>query len=99
MLGKAREEGMGSEKRQMKNAYLFTAIVLVLAALAASLAVYSSLPERVPTHWNFRGNVNHYGSKITVFILPGMMALCVPLFFWVFPWISPRRFEVETFRS
>ena len=83
----------------MKTAYVIAGVLLVVAALGASLIVYPQLPERIPTHWNAHGQVDGYGSKATVFMLPGAMAICLVMFFWVLPWLSPKRFEVETFRS
>jgi hypothetical protein len=38
----------------MKNRYLLNCGVLVLATLALTLALYSQLPARIPTHWNGR---------------------------------------------
>lgn len=66
-------------------------IVLVIAAVAASLFVYPKLPEVVPQHWDMHGNVNSNGSKFTVaFIIPLVMAF-IYLLMRVLPHIDPRK--------
>jgi uncharacterized membrane protein len=83
----------------MKTTYLIVGVLLIVAALGASLLFYPQLPETIPTHWDIHGQVDGHGSKSTVFLLPGAMAVCLVLLFWVLPWLSPKRFEVESFRS
>lgn len=75
------------------------AISLTLAALALSAALYSRLPEQVPIHWNIQGQVDDYGHKSwAAFLMPGMMAALLGLFA-LLPWLSPKRFEVQAFKS
>jgi uncharacterized membrane protein len=83
----------------MKKGYVVAGILLVVAALAATALVYPSLPERVPTRWNMQGQVQHYGSKLQIFVMPGFMAGMLVLFFAVLPAVSPKRYEVESFRG
>lgn len=82
----------------MKRNYFLIAALVVVATLIATLVVYPDLPSRVPMHWNFRGEVDRYGAKPEIFLMPLFMAGIV-LFFAALPWLSPRRFEVDTFRS
>ena len=83
----------------MTRKYYLIALALTVACFVAAAVLYPHLPSQVPTHWNFRGEVDHYSSKWWVLIYPpgmmlGMMGLMAAL-----PWLSPRRFEVEPFRS
>src|SRR5262249_45011942 len=64
--------------------------------LAATAAVYPSLGDQIPTHWNIRGEIDGYGSKQLAFLMPVMMAGFLGLF-CVFPWLSPKQFEISTF--
>lgn len=49
---------------------------MALVPFAISLAFYSRLPERVPTHWNGAGEVNGYSSRLMAcFGIPGFMLL------------------------
>lgn len=80
-----------------------TAVIVVLAligtALAASLALYPSLPERMPTHWNIHGEVNGWSGKpFACLALPGVMLLFL-LFILAGDWLSPTHFKVGAFRS
>jgi len=74
------------------------AIGLTIAAFLASVALYNGLPESIPTHWNIRGEIDHYGSKQwALFSMPAAMLALMGLFA-ALPWLSPRRFEVGRFR-
>lgn len=78
----------------MKHKHYLTGIILTAAALALSLILYPSLPDRMPMHWNIHGEIDGYGAKSwAAFLGPGLMALML-LAFRFLPWLSPRRFEV-----
>jgi uncharacterized membrane protein len=77
----------------------WVAIGLTLAALAASLILYPRMPERVPIHWNIQGQADGFAPKSWgLFLCPGLMAGMIGLFA-LFPWLSPRNFEVDSFRK
>lgn len=82
----------------MIRAGWIVAVILVVCDVAASAWGYTVLPDRVPTHWNFNNEVDGYGSKwIPALTMPlvvvGMMGLFAAL-----PALSPRGFEVDSFR-
>jgi uncharacterized membrane protein len=70
-------------------------LVLLSAALAAWLS--STLPDQIPIHWNIRNEVDGYGGKWTLFMVPVLMVGLL-VFFYFLPALSPRSFEVDTFR-
>ena len=83
----------------MTRTYQVAALLCVAAALVASAALYSRLPDQLPTHWNLQGQVDDYGSKQwAAFLVPGLLAGMFVLFLAI-PWLSPKRFEVDSFRS
>jgi uncharacterized membrane protein len=82
----------------MTRAYWMIAVVLVAGAAGAGCWVYPSLPDRIPTHWNIRGEVDGYGGKWTLLMFPLIMAGMLVLFHFL-PALSPKHFEVDTFRS
>lgn len=83
----------------MNRGHWFSACGLVSASLLFSLAVYSSLPEIVPTHWNIRGEADGWGPRaLAAFLFPGIMLALLGLF-RVLPWLSPKQFELDSFRS
>jgi len=86
--------------------WFYLSVALTLAALGATLYVwqfrYDDLPEQVPVHWDAHFDPDGFSPKQdvlkTFFLLPGAMALICVLTL-VLPWLSPRHFEVTTFRS
>jgi uncharacterized membrane protein len=82
----------------MKRNYFLIAALLIAATLIVTLVVYPDLPSRIPMHWNWRGEVDRYGDKLEIFLMPAAMAV-IALLFAALPWLSPRRFEVDTFRT
>lgn len=83
----------------MKKHFLIS-LVLSLLALTASLMLYAELPNQLPTHWNFNGEIDSYGHKSwAAFLMPGIMLAISFIIFGALPRLSPRKFEVESFRS
>ncbi len=82
----------------MTRVYWIVAFLLAAAAFAAPAWLYPGLPDRIPTHWNIEGKVNGYGGKWTLFMFPLMMIPMLLLFYFL-PALSPKHFEVNTFRS
>ncbi len=52
-----------------------TSLWLLIAICAYAWLVYNSLPETIPTHFNIQGQVDGYGGKGSVFILPALAIL------------------------
>jgi uncharacterized membrane protein len=89
---------MNIADRTNRNYYLGAAAV-ILATLVGTLVAYSKLPNIVPLHWNAQGHVNGWGPKWTLFLFgPGGMSAIV-LLFSALPWLSPKKFEVDSFRA
>ena len=83
----------------MTRAYFLIAAFLVVASAVATLIVYPQLPSLVPTHWDIHNQVNGYSPKWTLFVFgPGFMAGMIVLFYFL-PWLSPKHFEVDSFRA
>jgi uncharacterized membrane protein len=86
--------------------WLIVSIVLTLVVLSATLYLFYQrpdlLPDEVPVHWNAKGQADHFVPRADVLpyllIAPGAMAGMV-LLTLVLPWLSPRQFSVDTFRS
>jgi uncharacterized membrane protein len=70
-------------------------MILIAAAFAATAAFYPSLPERVPMHWNLRGEIDNWGPRSTTWILPATMIGFLGLFA-ILPKISPRPFDLDS---
>jgi uncharacterized membrane protein len=81
----------------MTRVYWTIAFLLVAASVVAPAWLYPGLPDRIPTHWNIRGEVDGYGGKWTLFAWPMIMVGMLVLFYFL-PALSPRHFEVDAFR-
>jgi uncharacterized membrane protein len=81
----------------MTRIYWIIALVILLASVAAPAWLYPGLPDRIPTHWNIKGEVDGYGGKWTLFLFPMMMVPMLVLFYFL-PALSPKQFEVDAFR-
>jgi uncharacterized membrane protein len=83
----------------MSRPYWIIAGLLTVAAWALAAWLYPGLPQRVPTHWNIEGKVDGWGDKSwATFLVPGMMIAFLVLFAFL-PALSPKHFEVDSFRS
>lgn len=70
---------------------------MVGLVLAFTVAVYGSLPERIPTHFNIRGEADSWSSRpVGAFLLPGIM-LGIWLLMNVLRRVDPRRDNYERF--
>ena len=75
----------------------FYPLILIAVAFGVSLAVYGRLPDQVPVHWNWRGDVDRYGSRLEgAFLLP-VIALLLWGVMRGLPKIDPRRANYEKF--
>lgn len=55
-----------------------------------TFAILGYLPDKIPMHWNISGQVDRFGSKIEIFILP--VAITTIYFIMLFiPLIDPKR--------
>jgi uncharacterized membrane protein len=73
--------------------------LIVIAAIIITAAVYPQIPERMPTHWNIRGEVDGlsnrlWGAWLIPLLLPVMWGI-----FRILPHIDPRRANYAKFAS
>ena len=71
-------------------------LILLAAATAWALAV---APDRIPTHWNIRGEVDGWGNKWFGLLLSPIIAAVVYLLMRYLPRIDPLRNNYEKFRG
>ncbi len=83
----------------MTRKYYIIGLVLIVTCFVAAAILYPHLPSRVPVHWNIHGQVDRYDSKWTLLFVFPVVMLGMMGFMAAIPWLSPRPFEVETFRS
>jgi uncharacterized membrane protein len=77
--------------------YLVALLVTALVAMADVWA-YPRLPETIATHWNLHGVANGWGPKWVLFLVGPALMVFLMLLMRALPWLSPKNFEVDTFR-
>lgn len=85
-----------SKWQELKPNILFCFFIVVLMFLA-SFILDRQLPAdvKIPVHWNIKGEVDRYGSKIEgLYMLPGLTVVMV-LLFTLIPMIEPRRKHLQ----
>ena len=81
----------------MRRSFRILGFLLVLGGFAYAAAVYSSLPDRVASHWDASGRVNGTMTKPWgVVIVPIVMAF-LWLLFLALPRMSPKGFGMGSF--
>jgi len=65
-------------------------IILILMSIIATAFIYSSLPEKIPSHWNIRGEIDSYNNKSFVWFT-SLLPLGIYLLMIYIPEIDPRR--------
>lgn len=65
-------------------------IGIVLLPFIYLAYIWNQLPEKVPMHWNINGEVDRYGEKIELIIIPILLPLLIYIIFLVVPKIDPK---------
>jgi uncharacterized membrane protein len=79
------------------RSYLWLSLGLVAASFFASAIAYGRLPDRISVHWNFNGEVDGYGDRWTIFLMPLVMLAMMGVVF-ALPWASLKAQDVEVQR-
>ncbi|NOX85769.1 MAG: DUF1648 domain-containing protein [Chlorobi bacterium] len=73
---------------KLKNELPLIAIVAIPFAYLAY--IWNELPGKVPVHWNINGEVDRYGNKAELILIPVILPLLIYLIFLVVPKIDPK---------
>jgi len=65
-------------------------IVIVLLPFVYLAYIWNQIPERVPIHWNIHGEIDRYGVKLELLIIPILLPLLMYLIFLIIPKIDPK---------
>ncbi len=50
-------------------------LVVLIALWGIAIYYFPKLPDKIPTHFNVSGAIDDYGSKLSIFLLPGIGSL------------------------
>ncbi len=65
--------------------------VLIAAMFVAGAWLYPQLPEQMPSHWNYRGEIDATMAKPWGVFMTPLMTVGIYLMLWLLPFIDPRR--------
>ncbi len=72
-------------------------LLIILAPLLVSFFFYPVMPDRVPSHWNFQGEIDGYMPRFSgSFFLP-LMNIGLYLLFLILPIVDPKRQNYSQF--
>lgn len=77
----------------------WTLLILIISTFVIGFYLYPKLPELMPIHWNIKGEVDSYGSKLLgTFLLPAINLFLFPLLL-ILPKIDPRTENYQKFTT
>ena len=77
----------------------FILISLIFLMFLASIALYPNMPEKIPMHWNAKGNIDDYsGRGFGLFFMPLFLAI-IYLFFLIIPKIEVFKKNINEFNN
>ncbi|MEZ2414528.1 SdpI family protein [Muriicola sp. E247] len=65
-------------------------LAIVLLPFIYLAYIWNELPSKVPMHWNIEGEIDRYGDKSELIIIPFLLPLLVYVIFLVVPKIDPK---------
>ena len=66
-------------------------LIMIIMVFAISFYFYPQLPERIPTHWNFRGEIDGYSNKLSGSLIMPIMNLVMYVMFLFLPALDPKK--------
>jgi len=66
-------------------------IAIIMLPFIYLVYIWNDLPSKVPLHWNLEGEVNRYGSKEELLLIPILLPLLIYIVFLLVPSIDPKK--------
>lgn len=70
--------------------------ILAFLPLLLTVIVYPALPQQIPMHWNFRGEIDGWGTRGSAFLMPVVTILLTAMLKWM-PNIDPKKENYKRF--
>jgi uncharacterized membrane protein len=74
-------------------------ILLIVFSLISSLYLFQQMPEQIPTHWNFKGEIDNWGSSSNHVLTINLVIIGLYLLFLILPCIDPHKRRYEQFKK
>ena len=82
-----------------KKIYLIASFLIVVIAFILAGVLYSTMPDKIASHWGASGQVNGYMSKSWGVFMPPAITLILFIFFLVLPRLDPLKKNVKEFEN
>ena len=66
-------------------------IAIVLLPFIYLAYIWNTLPQEIPIHWNIAGEIDGYGSKGMLILIPILLPLLLYIIFIIMPKIDPKK--------
>lgn len=66
-------------------------IGIVLAPFVYLAVIWNNLPEKVPVHWNYNGQIDRWGEKYTLIIIVFLFTIFLYVLMLIIPKIDPKK--------
>ena len=66
-------------------------IIIVLIPFIYLAYIWNSLPETVPTHWNYKGEIDAWGKKSSLILIMFLLPVLTYVLFSIIPFIDPKK--------
>lgn len=66
-------------------------LIVVLIPFIYLAYIWNSLPETVPTHWNYKGEIDDWGNKSSLILITFLLSGLTYILFTVIPLIDPKK--------
>ncbi len=74
-------------------------LLFVLSTFVIGIIFYPNMPDKIPIHWNIKGQVDNYGNKFFgTFMIPGLN-LALFFLFLILPKVDPRKENYKNFNN
>lgn len=65
-------------------------LVFVILPFLYLAFIWNTLPEKVPIHWNMNGEIDGWGEKLQLLLIPFVLPVLVYIIFLIVPKIDPK---------
>jgi uncharacterized membrane protein len=66
-------------------------LIVVLIPFVYLAYIWSSLPDTVPIHWNYKGEIDDWGNKSSLIFITFLLSGLTYILFTVIPFIDPKK--------
>lgn len=66
-------------------------IAMIVTPFLYIAYIWDELPDRIPMHWNAAGEIDRYGDKSEMWMLPFMLPVLAYVLMTVVPYIDPKK--------